>query len=302
MAIPVEHKSAEGARLANAVSPAGFRASDVQAIALGVLLVAAFWPILVSMYGSWFDERSYMEHGILVLPAAAYMVWAKRDKLAAVMPQPSRWGVALLTWGTVQALLGALGQWVWVSRTAFLVSLVGCIALVYGLQMIKELVYPLCTLILMIAPPNFVFERLTLWLQLLASRLGAAVLEALGYSVLREGNILEMVGIKLSVEEACSGIRSLVAILFMCVLYNYFFVEKKSMRVWILLFSIPIAILGNAVRIVATGVAGQYNHAWVGGATHEAFGYVSVVVAALGCIGVHMALVRVDKIREARHA
>jgi len=168
--------------------------------------------------------------------------------------------------------------------------------------MVKELTYPLCTLLLMIAPPNFVFERLTLQLQLLASRLGAAALEALGYSVLREGNILEMVGIKLSVEEACSGIRSLVAIVFMCVLYNYFFVEKKSMRVWILVFAIPIAILGNAVRIVATGVAGQYNHAWVSGATHEAFGYVSVLVAAAGCIGVHMALLRLEKMREARHA
>jgi exosortase len=120
--------------------------------------------------------------------------------------------------------------------------------------------------------------------------------------VLQEGNIIEMVGIKLSVEEACSGIRSLVAIVFMCVLYNYFFVEKKSMRAWILLLAVPIAILGNAIRIVATGIAGQYNRAWVGGATHEAFGYVSVVVAAVGCIGVHMLLLRLQKMREARHA
>jgi exosortase len=154
----------------------------------------------------------------------------------------------------------------------------------------------------MIAPPDFVFQALTLRLQLLASRLGSDALEALGYSVLREGNIIEMVGIKLSVEEACSGIRSLVAILFMCVLYNYFFVEKKSMRIWILACAIPIAILGNAIRIVATGIAGQYNHAWVSGATHEAFGYVSVLVAALGCIGVHMVLLRVDRMRGLRHA
>ena len=277
------------------------RVSGVQAIALAVLLGAAFWPILVGIYGSWFDERSYMEHGILVIPAAAYMAWAKRDKLAAIVPQPSRWGIVLLAWGALQALLGAVGQWVWVSRMAFLVSFVGSIALVYGFRMIRELTYPLCTLILMIAPPDFIFQALTLRLQLLASRLGAAALEALGYSVLREGNILEMVGIKLSVEEACSGIRSLVAIVFMCVLYNYFFVEKKSMRIWILALAVPIAILGNAIRIVATGIAGQYNHDWVGGATHEAFGYVSVIVAALGCIAVHMGLVRFEKMREARH-
>jgi exosortase len=303
---PVEHDQLESASLpALAAAPppvSAQAASGLQAIALGALLVAAFWPILVGMYGSWFDDRSYMEHGILVVPAAAYMAWAKRDKLSAVVPRPSLWGVALLIWGALQALLGVLGQWVWVSRTAFLISCVGCIALVYGVRMLKELIYPLCTLFLMIAPPAFVFERLTLSLQILASRLGADCLEALGYSVLREGNILEMVGIKLSVEEACSGIRSLMAILFMCVLYNYFFVEKKSMRIWILAFSVPIAILGNAVRIVATGIAGQYNRAWVSGATHEAFGYVSVVVAALGCIGVHMVLTYFHNRREARHA
>ncbi len=304
MAIPLEHKSAEGASLstAAALAPDVHTAPAIQAVALGVLLVAAFWPILSSIYGSWFDERSYMEHGILVVPAAAYMAWAKRDKLAAIVPRHSGWGAVLLVWGTLQALLGTLGDWVWVSRTAFLISFVGCIVLVYGVRMVKELTYPLCTLILMIAPPNFVFERLTLQLQLLASQLGAAALEALGYSVLREGNVLEMVGIKLSVEEACSGIRSLVAIIFMCVLYNYFFVEKKSMRIWILVFAVPIAILGNAVRIIATGVAGQYNHAWVSGATHEAFGYVSVIVAAAGCVGVHLLLLRLEKMREARHA
>jgi exosortase len=309
----VEPKSAEGPSMArsgasvpavqvSAEATAARHAAGIQAMAVGVLLLAAFWPVLTGMYGSWFDDRSYMEHGILVIPAAVYMAWAKRDKLAAVTPRPSLWGVALLACGALQVLLGALGQWVWVSRMAFLVSLVGAILLVYGFQMIKELAYPLCTLLLMITPPSFVFENLTLRLQLLASRLGAAALEALGYSVLREGNILEMVGIKLSVEEACSGIRSLVAILFMCVLYNYFFVEKKSMRFWILLFAIPIAILGNAVRIVATGIAGQYNPAWASGGTHEAFGYVSVVAAAIGCIGVHMALLRLDKFRDARHA
>ena len=299
MAIPVEHKPAAGVSLATSGAQ---KVSGIQAVALGVLLVAAFWPVLLGIYGSWFDERSYMEHGILVIPAAAYMAWAKRDKLAAITPQPSRWGIALVAWGALQAMLGAVGQWVWVSRMAFLVSFVGAIALVYGFRLIKELTYPLCTLLLMIAPPDFIFQALTLRLQLLASRLGSDALEALGYSVLREGNIIEMVGIKLSVEEACSGIRSLVAIVFMCVLYNYFFVEKKSMRVWILAFAIPIAILGNAIRIVATGIAGQYNHAWVSGATHEAFGYVSVIVAALGCIGVHMVLLRFEKMRGVRHA
>jgi exosortase len=259
-----------------------------EALAIGLLMLVAFWPILYSMYGSWFDEGAYMEHGILVVPAAVYMAWTKKDKLQRTPRRPSAWGLALLLVGALQAMLGIAAQWVWVSRMAFLVSLLGGIVAIYGWRMVRELIYPLCTLILMVAPPTFVFERLTLSLQLLASRLGETCLEALGYSVLRQGNILEMVGIKLSVEEACSGIRSLMAIFFMCVLYNYFFVNGRWMRAFILVMAIPIAILGNALRIVATGVASQYNPALVRGTPHEAFGYASVVIAALGCVGLHV--------------
>ncbi len=295
MATPVEFKPA--ATSTNAVATPSCSAVDlIRAAVVGGLLIIAFWPILAGMYGSWFDEQTYMEHGLLVIPAALYMVWADRERLRTVPMRPSTWGIVLLAWGAAQAVLGTLAQWAWVSRTAFLVSLAGAITLVSGFEMLRKLAYPLGTLFLMIAPPTFVFERLTLSLQLLASRLGASCLDVLGYSVLREGNIIEMVGIKLSVEEACSGIRSLLAIIFMCVLYNFFFVRGRSMKAWILAMAIPIAILGNAGRIVASGVAGQFNHAWVGGATHEAFGYVSVLIAALGCIGLHQGTLYLEKI------
>jgi exosortase len=271
-------------------------------LVLGILLLVAFWPILQSMYATWFYENAYMEHGILVVPAAAYMAWTKKEKLKATPQRPSRWGVVLLLAGALQAMFGVVAQWIWVSRMAFLVSLVGYIAAVYGWRMIRELIYPLCTLLLMIAPPTFIFERLTLSLQLLASRLGELCLEALGYSVLREGNVLEMVGIKLSVEEACSGIRSLMAIFFMCVLYNFFFVEGRTMKALLLVLAIPVAILGNAIRIVATGVASQYNPALVSGAPHEAFGYISVVAAAAGVVALHVMLRSIAKSWQVHHA
>ncbi len=273
----------------------------VEVFFLGVLLLIAFWRILTGIYGSWFDEHAYMEHGILVVPAAAYMAWTKKDKLKTIPWEPSAAGPALLLAGALQALLGIAAQWVWVSRTAFLVSVVGCIVTVFGWRMVRELIYPLCTLILMISPPTFIFERLTLSLQLLASRLGETFLEVLGYSVLREGNILELVGVKLSVEEACSGIRSLLAILFMCLLYNYFFVRGRSMRALILVMAVPIAVLGNAFRIVATGVASQYNPALVRGAAHEGFGYISVVVAALGCVAFHATMSYIAKAWQNHH-
>ena len=299
MAIPAEPSKKTAVPVNRSV---GLTAPVVRCVVLGALLAIAFWPILLSMYGSWFDEHAYMEHGILVGPAAAYMAWTKRERLRALPSRPSAVGVVLLGWGALQAMLGIAAQWVWVSRTAFLVSLTGCIAVLYGWRAVRELAYPLATLILMVAPPTFVFERITLSLQLLASRMGESVLEALGYSVLREGNILQLVGIKLSVEEACSGIRSLLAIIFMCVLYNFFFVQGRLMKGLILGMAIPIANLGNAGRIVATGIASQYNKELVSGTAHEAFGYVSVVIAAAGCVGLHLLLVAASKMWRSYHA
>ncbi len=301
MATQAEPERANAPTLSQRPPETSLPAAKGEVVVIGILLIAAFWPILISMYGSWFDEKTYMEHGILVMPAAAYMAWAKKDKLKTIQHQPSAWGLLLLLAGAMQAILGIAAQWTWVSRMAFLVSLVGSIVAVFGWRMVRELIYPLSTLILMVAPPTFLFSRLTLSLQLLASRLGESCLEALGYSVLREGNILELVGIKLSVEEACSGIRSLVAIIFMCVLYNYFFVRGWRMKALILLGAVPIAILGNSIRIVATGIASQYNRALVAGAAHEAFGYVSVTVAAIGCVLLHISASAAVKVWRSRH-
>jgi len=292
-------------RSAEAASPPAWGESGTrhtQAVVIALLLMAAYWPILRGIVGSWFDEQVYMEHGLVVVPAAAYMVWTKRAMLAQMSPAPSALGLLLLLWGSAQAMLGIAAHWVWVSRMAFLVSLVGCILAFYGLRIVRVLAYPLGTLILMIAPPTFVYERLTLGLQLLASRLGEGLLEAVGYPVLREGNTLELVGVTLSIEDACSGIRSLLSIIFLCVLYDYLFVRGNRMRLVILAAAAPLAIAGNAGRLVATGIASQHNRALVQGARHEAFGYVSVVAAGIGCVLLHILMLRIQKFWRSRHA
>jgi exosortase len=273
---------------------------SLAAVIAGTLLVIAFWPILKGMYGSWFDERTSMEHGILVIPAAACMAWSQRARLRAVPREPSSWGVLWIGLGAAQAIVGSLAHWVWVSRMAFPISVAGCIGALYGMRMVRELAYPLGTLVLMVAPPTFLYERLTLDLQLLASRIGERCLEVLGYPVLREGNVLELVGTTLSVEEACSGIRSLFSICFLCVVYSYFFAAGRRMRTLIVLSAVPIAILGNAGRIVVTGVVSQYNRALVEGAAHQVFGYLTVAISAAGCVAFHLLAVWLRRSRRLR--
>ena len=265
-------------------------ATALRTVFAGILLVIAFWPILTGIYGSWFDEHAYMEHGSLVLPAAAFIAWTKRSELRRISLQPSKIGFALVFMGALQAVLGIAAHWVWISRIAFLISLIGCIVGLYGFRVARALAYPLGMLPLMIAPPTFLYAKATLSLQLLASRLGESCLEFLGFSVLREGNVLHLVGMTLSVEEACSGIRSLFAILFICAVYNYLFVQGTKPRLFLFVMALPIAILGNGARIVATGIASQYNQALVYGTPHEMFGYASVIFACAGCICLHRVL------------
>lgn len=269
--------------------PAAFRWPP--AVLVGAFLLAAFAHTLIGIGGSWFDDVLNMQHGVLVPFAAAYMVWSQLDTLKRVPVKPSRWGIALVVAAAVTSLACQLAQWIWVGRMSFLVGLVGCILALYGFQMVRALAYPLCVLVLMIAPPSFIIERVTLQLQLLASRLGEISLETLGYSVLREGNILEMVGEKLAVAEACSGIRSLVALLFLTVVYNFFFVPQISIRAILMVAVVPAAVLCNAGRILATGVVGQYNRELAHGMLHETFGYFGLALGAVIVILLHRGIV-----------
>ena len=262
-------------------------ASLPAAIWVAIAVTGVFGRTLFGIGGSWFDDKAEMGHGVFVPFAAAYMVWIKRDSLKRMSPEPSAWGLVVVGWGVTQSIIGIAAQWVWISRTAVLIVVIGCLLSLYGFRVLFELAYPILTLFLMIAPPTFIFERITLPLQLLASRLGEVVLELLGYSVFREGNILELVGEKLAVEEACSGIRSLVALLFLCVVYSFFFVPESVIRGILVAAVVPIAILCNAGRIIATGVVGQYNRDLAHGMLHEAFGHVGLILGAVLCLLLH---------------
>jgi exosortase len=259
---------------------------------VAILLAVTFGPTLTGIYGSWFDEHADMGHGLAVPLVAGWMIWNKRDALARLPQVPNYFGLFLVLLGALQFTVGSAADWVFATRSSFLVSLIGCVLSLWGVRVLRALAYPLGLLLLMITPPTFLQERLTFQLQLIASRLAEWSLDALGYSVLRDGNILEMVGERMSVAEACSGIRSLYALFFFCLTYNYFFVTAGRIR-WVLTAGvIPLALAGNAIRIVATGVVAQYDRPLAHGFLHEAWGYITVFLAGSLIVMLHLSLNR----------
>jgi exosortase len=136
----------------------------------------------------------------------------------------------------------------------------------------------------MIPIPAIVFNQITFPLQLLASKVASNVLPWLGVPVLREGNVIVLPAMALEVADACSGIRSLMSLATLAVIYGYLVEQSVSLRVVLALASLPIAVAANSLRVVGTGLLVQY---WdpdkAQGFFHEFQGWL-MFVASLGML------------------
>lgn len=238
------------------------------------LLILAYLPILIRMADQWTNDDD-MGHGFFVPAIAAYIAWTRRETLQTIVPKPSYLGLALMVWSIVQMGLGILGAELFLQRSAFVGSVYGAVLFLGGWPFVRALALPLLMLPLMVPIPAVIYNQITFPLQLFASAVAENVLLLLGIPVLRDGNVLELANQKLSVVEACSGIRSLLSLTFLSLVYGYFSEEKLWIRWSIFLASIPIAVAANSFRVSATGVISEYNPELAQGFFHTLEGGVS---------------------------
>jgi exosortase len=256
----------------------------------GALLIVCYFPILEKLVNQWATDED-VGHGFFVPLVAGYVAWQRREQILATPLQPAWWGLALVLWGGLQGYLGILGAELFLQRTAFLISLVGVLVMLGGIPLIRVLLFPLCLLPFMIPLPSVIYNQITFPLQLFASSVAENVLNLFGIPVLRDGNVLELASQKLSVVEACSGIRSLLSLSFLSLIYAYFFDRRVWMRWALLIGTIPIAVLANAGRVTLTGVLSEINVDLARGVFHSIEGWVIFVIALVLLVLVHRLLV-----------
>jgi exosortase len=261
------------------------------ALLTAVLLIGCYAPLLASLAQQWATDPD-MSHGFFVLPVVAFVVWQRRHELAAIQPEPNWWGLAIAVWGAAQMMLGTLAAQMFVARTSFLVSVTGAVLFLGGTRTLKTLAFPLLLLLFLFPIPAIVYARVTLPLQIVASAGAETLLNGIGIPVLRDGNILELPHQRLSVVEACSGIRSLLSLAFLSLIYSYFFDGRVGMRWLLLAATVPIAIAANAARVTLTGILSEYRADLAYGAFHLLEGWVLFVVALGLLIMVHQLLRR----------
>jgi len=265
----------------------------------GFLLLVCYAPILRALVYAWIHNED-MGHGFFVPLVAGYIIWQRREELLALTPAPSWWGLSLVFAGALLLIVATLGAEVFLARLSFVFTLTGVVWLLGGPPFLKKLSFPLLLLLFMMPIPTVIYTRITFPLQLMASRMAEGALTAFSIPVLREGNVLELPSQRLDVVEACSGIRSLLSLTFLSLVYGYFFGRRTWIRVTLFFATVPIAILANAGRVTLTGLLSLVNSAFTEGALHETMGLVTFFLALMILIALHRLLVKIDQVQARR--
>lgn len=274
---------------APAPAHAWLRAALLWLVLLAVLTML-YWSIVRDLGIQWWDDDNY-NHGFLIPIFSGFLVWRERHRLRAIEPAGSLLGLPVLVGGIALLVLGDIGAENFLMRSSLLAILAGLILFLAGPESLRAVRFPLSYLLFMIPLPGVVFYAITFPLQRLAAEQAAWALDLLGVPVLLDGNIIHLSQISLGVTEACSGIRSLISLLAGAAAGAYLMLPAGWAAVLFVAAAVPITILANAARVVATGLIGQwFGVEYASGFFHEFAGWVVYVFAFVCLLGVYGAI------------
>ena len=256
--------AASGALLNNlnikaAILPAGNESpthilTKVGAILITAIFLWSYWPTVVDLWNIWQRNDEY-SCGLLVPFLALYVIWSKRHTLATIPIKPTMWG--LLAFLGAQALRG-FGLFFWfgsAERLSLVLSIASLVLLLFGWQIFRKTFSVLLFLCLMLPLPNRVHTAVMLPLQDLATTSAVFCLEVLGYTVVREGNIIHLGNTTVAVAEACNGLRMVTAF-FIIIGWVVLLVQRPWWEKLVALISgLPIALFCNTIRLTITSIA-----------------------------------------------
>lgn len=292
-------------------------------LAIASALTFAYASVLRKLSHDWWTDENY-SHGLLIPFIIGFILWSQRERLARAASRSSMfWGLAAVLLALVTLWAGTAGAELYMQRTSLVLILAGTILYFWGFSMLRLLLAPLFLLLLAIPIPTILFNRIAFPLQLFASRCAVWAMSVFDIPVLRQGNVIELMPLgaretkKLEVVEACSGIRSLMTLVTLAVVFAYFthprddegagpddndkpsktpanFKQRlvsglsrlKNYGFWrstiIVLAAVPIAIFTNALRVSGTGILARYYGTQIAdGFFHSFSGWVIYVVASL---------------------
>lgn len=225
---------------------------------VALLVVAtgwAYWSTAVDMFKEWQRDDDYSA-GQLVPLVAIFFLWVDRKKLACLPLKPC-WlgGLALLVLAQAARAYGVLFLFESAERYSLVLAVAALVLMVAGTAVFWRVKWILLFLFLMVPLPGRIHNMISGPLQGFASTGSVFVLEAFGVRVSQQGNVVTLdQRIPMGVAEACSGLRMLTAFIIVAVFVAYMVKRPRWQKVVLVISSIPVAVLCNILRIVATAV------------------------------------------------
>lgn len=237
-----------------------------------------FWPTLQGWYWDYVKPDSYYAHGFLVPVLAAVMLWHLRERIRTTPKQPSLWGFALLL-----PMLGLqiLAQKIYMPSmmsASLLLSVVGAVWLLGGGALVRTCAFPLGFLWFMAPLPGPLLNDGTLKMQMTSTSMAAHLLPLIGFSATRDGNLIQMENYLLNVDVPCSGFNLLLRLLTFSMAFAYLTDGSILRRAGLFVFSLPLSLAINAIRITSIGIVGECLGTRAALAFHDWGGILSLIL------------------------
>jgi len=250
-------------------------------VLLAGLLLLATWaqrqPLLDIMRIGWTDQEQ--SHIFLAPLVALYLLWLRRSRLRSIMVQPSLFGLFIVIAGWMISWWGFHGgtQIAW--HGGAVMTVLGAGLTMTGKAPLHRFAPVFILLLFLLPVPGELRHRIALPLQSMASGVTLSVLEFIGVSAVRSGNVLVINGEHVAVGEACNGMRMVFALTLIVYAFAFGTPLRSGTRVLLLLVSPVVAMCCNVVRLVPTSLLYGYGDANLAQSFHDLAGWVMLPVA-----------------------
>lgn len=261
------------AKAALVMRHSGNAALWLQAAILSALILVLYAAVLADLAHDWWIDPS-LSQGLLIPPLALYVAWTRRELTLKYPVAPDSRGLWMTVFACVVYLLGKLSAEFFLPRMSFVILLAGMIWTFWGRERLRTLAFPLVLLATMVPLPTIFYNAIAAPLQLFASDVSTSLAQMLGVAVFRDGNVIHLASTSLGVEEACSGLNSLSALMVASLLIGYLVCPRTSVRVLLFALSVPLSIAVNILRITGTAVIADYHEEFALGFYHSFTGWL----------------------------
>lgn len=214
------------------------------------LAVLNYLPSIRWMIDRWMETESYTSHGPLIPLVSTVLLWVDRARLRKAIGPGSARGLAILLSALFVHLVAGLADVSSISGITLVPLIMGFVTLLYGWDFLKAAWFPIFFLVFMIPPPEFVISTLNFSLKLVAADMAEWLLNVTGVAAIRQGSFMLFGNERLAIGDVCSGLRSLLSLLALSVLFAWLVRSRgKGHVAGVLVAALPAAIIGNGVRI-----------------------------------------------------